>query len=87
MGKKTAELEREVSEGKPDAKNRLKTFRAERILLVDSIIQVRFHSTYHARSIDRAPDQGSIAFEEWAELEAVAQNQESDNRRIQRHEA
>ncbi|KAN0142007.1 hypothetical protein V8E53_000469 [Lactarius tabidus] len=69
MGKKTAELEREVSEGKPDAKNRLKTFRAERILLVDSIIQ------------------GSIAFEEWAELEAVAQNQESDNRRIQRHEA
>lgn len=69
MGRRMAELEQDVSDGKPDAKTRLKTFRVERILLVDSIIQ------------------GSIAFEEWAELEAVAQSQESENRRNQRQEA
>jgi hypothetical protein len=40
MGRRMAELEQDVSDGKPDAKTRLKTFRVERILLVDSIIQV-----------------------------------------------
>ena len=87
MGKRMAEFEQDVSEGKPDAKKKLKAFRAERILLVDSIIQVCFHSTYHSRLIDRAPNQGSIAFEEWAELEAVTQSQESDKRRNQRQQA
>lgn len=87
MGKRMAEFEQDVSEGKPDAKKKLKAFRAERILLVDSIIQVCFHSTYHSRLIDRAANQGSIAFEEWAELEAVTQSQESDKRRNQRQQA
>jgi hypothetical protein len=88
MGERMAELEQDVSEGKPEAQKRLKSFRAERILLVDSIIQVCFHYTYHSRSIDRAPNQGSIAFEEWAELEATAQRFRSRTlRRIQRQEA
>lgn len=39
MGKRVAELEQDVSEGKPGAQKRLKSFRVERILLVDSIIQ------------------------------------------------
>ncbi|KAH9054760.1 hypothetical protein EDB87DRAFT_1568074 [Lactarius vividus] len=41
MGKRVAELEQDVSEGKPGAQKRLKSFRVERILLVDSIIQVQ----------------------------------------------
>lgn len=69
MGKRMAEFEQDISEGKPDAQKRLKAFRAERILMVDSIIQ------------------GSIAFEEWAELEAEAQTQESDKRRNERQVA
>ncbi|KAF8264923.1 hypothetical protein EI94DRAFT_1737300 [Lactarius quietus] len=39
MGRRMAEIEKDVSEGKPGAQKRFKTFRAERILLVDSIIQ------------------------------------------------
>ncbi|KAH9008296.1 hypothetical protein EDB83DRAFT_531792 [Lactarius deliciosus] len=39
MGKRVAELEQDVSEGKPGAQKKFKSFRAERILLVDSIIQ------------------------------------------------
>ncbi|KAH9019534.1 hypothetical protein EDB84DRAFT_1275725 [Lactarius hengduanensis] len=39
MGKRVAELEQDVSEGKPGAQKRLKSFRVERILLVDSIVQ------------------------------------------------
>lgn len=87
MGKRMAEFEQDISEGKPDAQKRLKAFRAERILMVDSIIQVCFHSTHHSCPTDRAPNQGSIAFEEWAELEAEAQTQESDKRRNERQVA
>ncbi|KAI9430798.1 hypothetical protein H4582DRAFT_2013977 [Lactarius indigo] len=39
MGKRVTELEQDVSDGKPGAQKRLKSFRAERILLVDSIVQ------------------------------------------------
>ncbi|KAI0255615.1 hypothetical protein BJV78DRAFT_688132 [Lactifluus subvellereus] len=39
IGKRSAELEEDVDAGKPGAQKRLKSFRAERILLVDSIIQ------------------------------------------------
>lgn len=39
MGKRMAELEQDISEGKPEAQKRLKSFRVDRILLVDSIIQ------------------------------------------------
>jgi hypothetical protein len=53
MGERMAVLEQDVSEGKPEAQKRLKSFRAERILMVDSIIQVCFHYTYHSYSIDR----------------------------------
>jgi hypothetical protein len=87
MGKRMAELEQDISEGKPGAQQRFKSFRAERILLVDSIIQVCFHFTHFSCSIDRAPIQGSVEFEEWAELEAEAQLLESDKRRTQRREA
>ena len=44
MGEKVAELEKDVEAGKPGAKQRLKSFRVERILLVDTIVQVRFSS-------------------------------------------
>jgi hypothetical protein len=44
IGEKLAELEADVDAGKPGAQKVLKSFRAERILLVDSIIQVGFHS-------------------------------------------
>ncbi|KAI9507306.1 hypothetical protein F5148DRAFT_134881 [Russula earlei] len=39
MGKKLAELEEDRDAGKPGARQRLKSFRAERILLVDSVVQ------------------------------------------------
>ncbi|KAH8987251.1 hypothetical protein EDB92DRAFT_2016097 [Lactarius akahatsu] len=68
MGKRVAELEQDVSEGKPGAQKRLKSFRVERILLVDSIIQVRSLSTRRSCSIDRASNQGSVEFEKWAVL-------------------
>jgi hypothetical protein len=44
MAEKVAELEKDLEAGKPGAKKRLKSFRVERILLVDSIVQVRFSS-------------------------------------------
>ena len=81
------ELEQDISEGKPGAQQRLRSFRVERILLVDSIIQVCFHFIHRLCSIDRAPNQGSVKYEEWAELEAVAQLLESDKRPTQRQEA
>lgn len=87
MGKRMVEFEQDVKEGKPGAQKRLKSFRAERILLVDSIIQVRFHFTHRSCLTDRAPNQGSVEFEEWAELEASAQFVESEKRRSQRREA
>jgi hypothetical protein len=40
VGKKLAELEEDRDAGKAGAQERLKSFRAERILLVDSIVQV-----------------------------------------------
>ena len=40
MSKKIAELEEDRDAGKAGAQERVKSFRAERILLVDSIIQV-----------------------------------------------
>jgi hypothetical protein len=45
MGKKLAELEEDRDAGKPGARERLKSFRAERILLVDSIVQVSYMPT------------------------------------------
>jgi hypothetical protein len=45
MGKKVAELEEDRAAGKAGAQERLKLFRAERILLVDSIIQVGYRQT------------------------------------------
>jgi hypothetical protein len=87
MGERMARLEQDISEGKPGAQERLKSFRAERILMVDSIIQVCFHFTHRSRSIDRAPNQGSVEFEEWAKLEAEAQLLETDKRRTQRQKA
>jgi len=41
MGKKIAELDEDRDAGKPGVVQRLESFRAERILLVNSIIQVR----------------------------------------------
>ncbi|KAI9461907.1 hypothetical protein BJY52DRAFT_164408 [Lactarius psammicola] len=87
MGKRMAVLEQDISEGKPGAQKRLKSFRAERILLVDSIIQVCFHSTRPSCSIDRAANQGSVEFEKWAELETEAQFLEAQKRRTERQEA
>jgi hypothetical protein len=45
MGKKVAELEEDRDAGKAGAQERLKLFRAERILLVDSIVQVGYRPT------------------------------------------
>ena len=87
MGKRMAELEQDISEGKPEAQKRLKSFRAERILLVDSIIQVCSIPTYYSYPFDRAPNQGAAAFEEWAEVEADAQRSETVKRRTERQEA
>jgi hypothetical protein len=42
MSKKITELEEDRNTGKAGAQERLKSFRAERILLVDSIIQVGY---------------------------------------------
>lgn len=44
MGKRLAELEEDRDAGKPGALQKLKTFRVERILFVDTIVQVGFHS-------------------------------------------
>jgi hypothetical protein len=44
MGKRLAQLEEDQDAGKPGALQKLKAFRVERILFVDSIIQVGFHS-------------------------------------------
>jgi hypothetical protein len=46
MSKKIAELEEDRDAGKAGAQERVKSFRAERILLVDSIIQVGSMSPY-----------------------------------------
>ena len=42
MANKFAELEEDRNAGKAEAQERLKRFRAERILFVDSIIQVSY---------------------------------------------
>lgn len=43
MDKRLAELEADGDMGKPGAQQRLESFREQRVLLVDSIVQVRFH--------------------------------------------
>ncbi len=45
MGQKLAELEEDRDGGKAGAQERLKSFRAKRILLVDSIVQVSYRSS------------------------------------------
>lgn len=47
MSKKMAELEEDRDAGKAGAQERVKSFRAERILLVDSIIQVCSKAAVH----------------------------------------
>ena len=47
MSKKMAELEEDRDAGKAGAQERVKSFRAERILLVDSIIQVGSMAVVH----------------------------------------
>jgi hypothetical protein len=44
MGQMLAELEADRDAGKSGAQERLEYFRAQRMLLVDSIVQVGFHS-------------------------------------------
>jgi hypothetical protein len=43
MDKRLAELEADGDMGKPGAQERLESFREQRVLLVDSIVQVGFH--------------------------------------------
>ena len=40
MGKRLAELEEERDAGKPGAKERLRSFRADNIILADAIVEV-----------------------------------------------
>ena len=44
MGNRLDELEADRDVGKPGAQERLESFREQRMLLVDSIVQVRFYS-------------------------------------------
>jgi hypothetical protein len=48
MGKTLAELEANKDAGKFGAKERLEFFRKQRILLVDSIVQVGFLFSFHS---------------------------------------
>jgi hypothetical protein len=43
MGERLAELEADIDRGIPGAQERLESFREQRKLLVESILQVRFH--------------------------------------------
>jgi len=42
MGKRLAELEEDRDAGKPGAKQRLRTFRADNIILADAIVEVGY---------------------------------------------
>jgi hypothetical protein len=44
MDKRLSDLEADKDMGKPGAQERLESFREKRMLLVDSIVQVGFHS-------------------------------------------
>ena len=53
MSKRLAELEEERDTGKPGAQQKLRSFRAERIMEADSIVEVSFRSVVHTRLMTR----------------------------------
>jgi len=88
IGKKITDLEKDRDAGKPGAQERLKSFRAERILYADTVIQVGFHySTPPMLIYNSSSRELRRVLRKWAADEALIQARNHDERRTQRREA